>query len=221
MSGSRIWILLYPCSHSSCSDSTARQHPGTIHKQPSARTLVRIQRRRKTNQKRVKSLLTNALAGCLRTVSRTHSIRPYISMGTTILSYIPVIYTPCGCATQGSWPYVQLSFNQDPRLKKMLAGVINRQFKCINIDPYANAFNMGPTGGEWMSDMTDMKPELHERKWEIDSLCYPIRLAYQYWKVTGDTSIYLAKNGYKPLRMYCGPSRTATERRQWPLQIPT
>ena len=87
------------------------------------------------------------------------------------------------------WPYVQLA-NQDPRLKKMLAGVINRQFKCINIDPYANAFNMGPTGGEWMSDMTDMKPELHERKWEIDSLCYPIRLAYQYWKVTGDTSVF-------------------------------
>lgn len=41
-----------------------------------------------------------------------------------------------------------------------------------------------------MSDMTDMKPELHERKWEIDSLCYPLRLAYQYWKVTGDDSIF-------------------------------
>lgn len=25
---------------------------------------------------------------------------------------------------------------------------------------------------------------------EIDSLCYPIRLAYQYWQVTGDTSIF-------------------------------
>ena len=87
------------------------------------------------------------------------------------------------------WPYVQLA-NQDPRLKKMLAGGINRQFKCINIDPYANAFNMGPTGGEWMSDMTDMKPELHERKYEIDSLCYPIRLAYYYWMVTGDESVF-------------------------------
>ncbi len=87
------------------------------------------------------------------------------------------------------WPYVQLA-NQDEHLKSMLAGVIRRQFMCINIDPYANAFNDGPKGGEWMSDITKMKPELHERKWEIDSLCYPIRLAYHYWKVTGDASIF-------------------------------
>ena len=90
------------------------------------------------------------------------------------------------------WPYVQLA-NKDPELKKMLAGVINRQFKCINIDPYANAFNMNSEGGEWMSDLTDMKPELHERKWEIDSLCYPLRLAYHYWQVTGDTSVFGAE----------------------------
>ena len=87
------------------------------------------------------------------------------------------------------WPYVQLA-NSDPELKRMLAGVIHRQFKSIVFDPYANAFNDGPVGGYWMSDMTDMKPELHERKWEIDSLCYPLRLAYQYWKVTGDDSIF-------------------------------
>jgi meiotically up-regulated gene 157 (Mug157) protein len=87
------------------------------------------------------------------------------------------------------WPYVQFA-NSDPELKAMLAGVINRQFYSINIDPYANAFNDGPTGSDWMSDYTDMKPELHERKYEIDSLCYPIRLAYYYWVVTGDTSIF-------------------------------
>lgn len=87
------------------------------------------------------------------------------------------------------WPYVQLA-NNDAELKEMLEGVIRRQFLCINIDPYANAFNDGPTGGDWMTDLTDMKPELHERKWEIDSLCYPLRLAYQYWKVTGDSSIF-------------------------------
>lgn len=87
------------------------------------------------------------------------------------------------------WPYVALA-NEDAHLKEMIAGVINRQWMCINIDPYANAFNDGPTGGEWQKDKTDMKPELHERKYEIDSLCYPLRLAYQYWKVTGDTSVF-------------------------------
>jgi len=80
--------------------------------------------------------------------------------------------------------------NSDERLKHLLAGVIRRQIKCINIDPYANAFNFGPTGSEWKSDFTQMKPELHERKYEIDSLCYPIRLAYEYWQVTGDASVF-------------------------------
>ena len=85
------------------------------------------------------------------------------------------------------FPHIQFA-NEDPKVKTMLAGVINRQTWCINIDPYANGFNEGPTGSEWESDYTDMKPELHERKWEIDSLCYPIRLAYHFWKKTGDTS---------------------------------
>ena len=88
------------------------------------------------------------------------------------------------------WPYVQLA-NKDKKLKKMLAGVINRQLKCINIDPYANAFNHYPDpNGRWMTDETDMKPELHERKFEIDSLCYPIRLAFEYWNITGDISVF-------------------------------
>lgn len=93
------------------------------------------------------------------------------------------------------WPYVQLA-NNDSELKAMLAGVIRRQFKCINIDPYANAF-LDPhdpnPDHQWMKDMTDMKKELHERKWEIDSLCYPLRLAYHYWKTTGDASIFDAE----------------------------
>ena len=90
------------------------------------------------------------------------------------------------------WPYLALA-NTDPELKKMLRGTILRQFKCIILDPYANAF-LDPhdpnPNHDWMSDQTAMRPELHERKWEIDSLCYVIRLAYQYWIVTGDTSIF-------------------------------
>lgn len=89
------------------------------------------------------------------------------------------------------WPYIQLA-NQDEHLREMLAGVINRQFKLICIDPYANAFNDGPIGCHWESDDTGSpaNPEVHERKWEIDSHCYPIRLAYHYWKTTGDASIF-------------------------------
>ena len=90
------------------------------------------------------------------------------------------------------WPYLQLA-NKDEHLRSMLAGVIRRQFKCIELDPYANAF-LDPydpnPDHQWMSDQTEMRPELHERKWEIDSLCYPLRLAYQYWLTTGDASVF-------------------------------
>jgi uncharacterized protein len=87
------------------------------------------------------------------------------------------------------WPYLPL-ITKDAKLKKLILGVINRQAKYVNIDPYANAFNFGPTGSEWDSDNTTMKPELHERKYEVDSLCYPIRLAYHYWKLSGDSSFF-------------------------------
>jgi len=85
------------------------------------------------------------------------------------------------------WPYLQF-IKEDKALQDLVAGVINRQSTCILRDPYANAFYNDPDKrGEWAKDHTDMKPGVHERKWEIDSLCYPIRLAYRYWKGTGDT----------------------------------
>ena len=71
-------------------------------------------------------------------------------------------------------PYLSL-IKEDEKLKQLIAGVINRQTECILIDPYANAFNDGAGKSEWLSDYTDMKPELHERKWELGSLCYTVR----------------------------------------------
>ncbi|WP_293932008.1 glycoside hydrolase family 125 protein [Sphingobacterium sp. UBA6645] len=86
------------------------------------------------------------------------------------------------------WPYLPF-MKKDKNLQDLVLGLINKQSECILIDPYANAFYNDPTKkGEWFSDHTDMKPGLHERKWEIDSLCYPIRLAYHYWKTTNDTT---------------------------------
>ncbi|MBY0285316.1 MAG: glycoside hydrolase family 125 protein [Sphingomonas sp.] len=86
-------------------------------------------------------------------------------------------------------PYLRFAAEDAP-LRQLIAGVINRQTKCVLIDPYANAFNRGPTGSPWASDKTEMKPELHERKFEVDSLCYTIRLAHGFWKATGDTSCF-------------------------------
>ncbi|MEO7767359.1 MAG: glycoside hydrolase family 125 protein, partial [Ferruginibacter sp.] len=91
------------------------------------------------------------------------------------------------------WPYLAF-MSHDAALQQLVAGVINRQARCILKDPYANAFYDDDTKqGEWKVDLTDMKPGVHERKWEIDSLCYPIRLAYNYWKLSGDAAVFNQK----------------------------
>src|SRR5699024_7239378 len=84
-------------------------------------------------------------------------------------------------------PYL-LAANEDESIKNMLTGVVNRQIKFILHDPYANAFNSKPSGDRYHDDQTEMTPYMWERKYEIDSLCYPIQLAYLLWKTTGDTA---------------------------------
>lgn len=84
-------------------------------------------------------------------------------------------------------PYL-LAANEDENIKNMLTGVVNRQIKFILHDPYANAFNSKPSGDRYHDDQTEMTPLIWERKYEIDSLCYPIQLAYLLWKTTDDTS---------------------------------
>ncbi len=91
-------------------------------------------------------------------------------------------------STAQIWPYLPF-MKTDPALQNLIAGVIHRQTRCILKDPYANAFYDDESKeSEWKDDLTEMKPGIHERKWEIDSLCYPIRLAYKYWKSTNDTT---------------------------------
>jgi meiotically up-regulated gene 157 (Mug157) protein len=87
------------------------------------------------------------------------------------------------------WPYLPLA-RQDPALRRLLEGVIRRQTRCLLIDPYANAFmaDLNAPPLSWsVHDKTEMKQGVGERKYELDSLCYPIRLAHGYWKQTGDT----------------------------------
>ncbi len=90
------------------------------------------------------------------------------------------------------WPYLPFC-RLDPALARLIEGVIHRQARCIALDPYANAFLRSPTDPplSWsVHDATTMRPGVGERKWEIDSLCYPMRLAYGYWKATGSTAAF-------------------------------
>lgn len=77
-----------------------------------------------------------------------------------------------------------------PILKDMVKGLIARQAKYIHIDPYANAFNEEANGNCWEKDITEYNPWNWERKYEIDSLCYPVWLMEQYVKNTGESDIF-------------------------------
>ncbi|RZU42905.1 glycoside hydrolase family 125 protein [Edaphobacter modestus] len=86
------------------------------------------------------------------------------------------------------WPYLPLA-KEDRRLRNLLEGVIRRQARCILIDPYANAFmaDLNAPALPWsLKDKTELRQGVGERKWEVDSLCYPIRLSHGYWQQTGD-----------------------------------
>lgn len=88
-------------------------------------------------------------------------------------------------STAQVWPYLPLA-RGDAVLRDLLGGVIRRQARCILLDPYANAFYRSPKLGEWQHDHTEMRPGVHERKWEVDSLAYCLRLAHGYWRATSD-----------------------------------
>lgn len=84
-------------------------------------------------------------------------------------------------------PYLVLA-NEDEKIYDLVKGLIEQQFRYINIDPYANAFNQEANGRHgFPEDITPMTPWTWERKYEIDSLCYPIQLAYLFYKNTGAT----------------------------------
>lgn len=89
-------------------------------------------------------------------------------------------------------PYVMLAAG-DAELGRIIEGLVKRQLQCILIDPYANAFNEADNNNRYEDDITElqeMNPWVWERKYEIDSLCYPIQLSYLYWKNTGSTALF-------------------------------
>lgn len=87
--------------------------------------------------------------------------------------------------------YIPLSC--DAEMARIIEGVIRRQLMYIKIDPYANAFNIEPNSHGHIYDLPRQGPWVFERKYEIDSLCYPIRLLYLYWKASGRCEIIKEK----------------------------
>ncbi|MBF2683024.1 glycoside hydrolase family 125 protein [Listeria welshimeri] len=118
---------------------------------------------------------------------------------------------------------------ENEEIQSMLIGLSKEQVSLVGIDPYANAFNETPNGAGHQADKTEIHPQVWERKYEIDSLCYPIQLAYLIWKITGRTEQFDAaffkmlqtifavweveqhhetKSPYRFERMDCVPSDT-------------
>jgi hypothetical protein len=113
-------------------------------------------------------LFANALTDAEKHATETADGTVYVSTGD-----IPAEWLRDASAEVRPYLYFAKS---DPAVAKFIAGVIAREAKYINVDPYANAFT---------EDYT-----VWERKYELDSLAYPIILSFTYWKVTGDRSIF-------------------------------
>ena len=80
--------------------------------------------------------------------------------------------------------------HNDSELQSIIKGLIKAQVEYVLWDPYANAFLNTEDVEREYHDTTIMKPYVWERKYELDSLCYPVKLSYQYYKETGDKSIF-------------------------------
>ena len=107
-------------------------------------------------------------------------------------------------------PYVRFQ-TAFPILRGRFAGVIERNARNIATDAYANAF----------------QADYHvwERKWEIDSLAWPVVLTWVYWRVTHDRTIF-TPDLHVALRTIvstytCEEHHHRCNRYEYPYRVPT
>ncbi|WP_125588223.1 glycoside hydrolase family 125 protein [Companilactobacillus jidongensis] len=111
------------------------------------------------------------------------AIKPMPKNGTFVLTGdIPAMWQrDSTCQVR---PYLVMA-QHIPEVSDLIYEVVKRQFFNMNLDPYANAFNEEANNAGHQKDNTVMTPWIWERKFEIDSLCFPVQLSYLLYKNTG------------------------------------
>ena len=148
-----------------------------------AETLVTVERKLTSLEPRLIPLFYACFPNTLATTVQ------FLEDGTTfvITGDIPAMWLRDSSAQVR--PYCALAA-QNNDIRQMLAGLIRRQAFYILLDPYANAFNPSPNGKGHQTDRTSMSPWVWERKFELDSLCAPVQLCWDYWTATHDRALF-------------------------------
>ena len=145
-----------------------------------SRMAARIRERFTGTDARIAEVFENCIGDTLsRTVKRLEDGSVYVITGD-----IPAMWLRDSACQM--MPFIRFA-GEEPEILEMLVKLAETQTRCILIDPYANAFNLPGEKSIWMSDRTAMREEVWERKYEIDSLCHPVSLAWTLWKRTGTT----------------------------------
>lgn len=135
---------------------------------------------------------------CMRNTLETTLTREEGGTTFVITGDIPAMWLRDSSAQMR--PFLRLLTPQG-EMHDIIAGLVQRQFECVALDSYANAFNREPNGAAYNPEDACENPWIWERKYEVDSLAFPVQLAHQLWQRTGRTEIFsdLVHEGFRTI----------------------
>jgi len=136
----------------------------------------------KTNNEALKKLFRNTFVNTWTTTIQISENDAFVITGD-----IPAMWLRDSSAQVKNYLPLML---ESEEIRDVIRKVIARQMHSILMDPYANAFNFEANGKGHVNDITEMSPWVWERKYEVDSLCYPVRLAWQYYEITKSNDLF-------------------------------